>query len=101
MRDIIEQTFDVELYNPVILPASLTRDANCIQRRFTRSVAVGVLQEYGIEIRLNNLFDDHLRDSIAHSGHTPSELHSLPIDLGDRRPLPIPFIPYVGERLRF
>jgi hypothetical protein len=25
----------------------------------------------------------------------------LPIDLGDRRPLPIPFIPYVGERLRF
>jgi hypothetical protein len=83
VRDIIEQTFDVELYNPVILPASLTRDANCIQRRFTRSVAVGVLQEYGIEIRLNDLFDDHLRDSIAHSGNTQDPFAPTLLGNGD------------------
>src|SRR6478736_7883119 len=56
--------------NPVIFPAPLTRGSNRVQGRFPRSVAVGVWQEYGIQIRLYKLFDHHLRDTIAYGGHT-------------------------------
>ena len=70
MRKIIKQTSYVELQNPIVFPAPLARDPNRIQSRFSRSVAVGVWQEYGIQIRLNQLFDHHLRDSIADRGHT-------------------------------
>src|SRR6266481_6088581 len=67
MVDVVEQTFYVELQNPVIFPAPLTRGSNRVQGRFPRSVAVGVWQEYGIQIRLYKLFDHHLRDTIASS----------------------------------
>ena len=42
MVDVVEQSFDVELYNPVIFPASLARDADGIERRFPRPIPVGV-----------------------------------------------------------
>src|SRR6266436_1450485 len=57
-----------------MFPAPLTRDPHRVQSRFSRSVAVGVVQEYRIEIRLNQLLDHHLRDSIAHRGHTQNPL---------------------------
>ena len=38
VRDVVEQTFDIELQNPVILPATLARNAYRIQSRFSRSV---------------------------------------------------------------
>jgi len=44
VRDVVEQTFDVEFKDPVIFPAPLARDAYRIQRRFIRPVAVGVRQ---------------------------------------------------------
>jgi hypothetical protein len=37
--------------------------------RIVRS-AVRVRQEYGFQIRLNKVFDYHLRDTIAYGGHT-------------------------------
>src|ERR1700681_1026710 len=65
-----QQSSQRELKNPVILPAPLTRDPHGVQSRFSRSVTIGVRQEDRIEIRLYQLFDNHLRDAIADSGHT-------------------------------
>jgi len=70
MRKIVKQSFDVELQDPIIFPAPLTRDAHGIQGRFSRPVTVRVRQEDGFQFRLNHLFDHHLRDPIADSGHT-------------------------------
>jgi len=70
MRKIVKQPFDVELQNPVIFPAPFTRDAHGVQSRSSRPVTVRVRQEDGFQFRLNHLFDHHLRDPIADSGHT-------------------------------
>src|SRR5215472_14881786 len=52
MVDIIKQTFDIELQDPIIFPAPFTRNAYGIERRFLRPVAVGVCQEYLVQIRV-------------------------------------------------
>jgi len=70
MRKIVKQAFDVELQDPVVLPAPLTRNTHGIQSRFARSVTVGVRQEDGFQFRLNRLLDHHLRNPVADSGHT-------------------------------
>jgi hypothetical protein len=38
--NIVEQTFDIELQNPVIFPAALTRDPDGIERRFPGPIAI-------------------------------------------------------------
>src|SRR5271166_3109639 len=48
-----------------------------------RPVAVGVRQEYGIEIRLNQLFDHHLRDPVAYGGHTQNPFAPTLLRNGD------------------
>ena len=101
MRKIIKQTSYVELQNPIVFPAPLARDPNRIQSRFSRSVAVGVWQEYGIQIRLNQLFDHHLRDSIADRGHSAGELHLYPTKLWDRVRSRTRFTRYVANSLSF
>jgi hypothetical protein len=50
MVDIIKQTFDIELQDPIIFPAPLTRNAHSIERRLLRPVATGVCQEYLVQI---------------------------------------------------
>lgn len=99
--DVVEQSSDVEFQSSIVSPAALARNCDGVQRRFLRPIPIGVRQKDGFQKRFEDCFDDRLRHAIRHRRHTPSELRSLPIDLGDRRPLPIPFIPYVGERLRF
>ena len=85
MVDIIKQTFDIELQDPIIFPAPFTRNAHGIKRRFLRPVAIGVCQEYLVQIRLNELFDNHLSDSISYSWHDCVELHLGPANLWDLR----------------
>jgi hypothetical protein len=68
--DVVEQAFYVEFQYPIILPAPLTRDTHGVQGRLSRPVAVRIWKEDRIQIRFNQLFDHHLRDTVAHSGHT-------------------------------
>src|SRR5260370_42508580 len=70
VREVVKQAFDVEVENPVVPPTPFTCDAYSIQRRFSRPVAIGVRQEDRIQLRLTQLLDYHLCDSIADSGHT-------------------------------
>lgn len=51
--DVVEQSFDVELYNPIVLPAPLSRDAYGIESRFAGSVAIGIRQKDWVESQLN------------------------------------------------
>src|SRR5262249_22503583 len=83
--DIIEWTFDIKLEDPLIFPASLTRNTHSIERRFLRPVAIGVYQEYLVQIRLDELFDNHLSNSISYRRHDCVELHLGPANLWDLR----------------
>ena len=42
MVDVIKQTLDIKLKNPIVSPASLTRYPNGIKRGFSRPIAIGV-----------------------------------------------------------
>lgn len=64
VRKVVEQPLDVELKDPIVLPASLARHSYCIQGRFTRPVAIGVRQKDRFQVRLDQLFDHHLRDPV-------------------------------------
>src|SRR5271166_551352 len=68
---------------PIIFPTPFTRDAYRLQSRLSRSVAVRVRQEYGVQVRLNQLFDHHLRDPIAYGGHTQNPFASVLLWNGD------------------
>jgi hypothetical protein len=67
--DVVEQSFDVELEDPVVFPAPLARNADSIVRRFSRPIAIGVCQKYWVQVRLNELFDNHLGHAIRYGGH--------------------------------
>src|ERR1022692_4892214 len=64
-----------------MFPTPLTRHSYSLQSRFARSVTVGIRQEYGFHVALNQLFDHHLCDTIAHRGHPQNPL--APILLGN------------------
>jgi len=83
MVDVVEQTLDVEFQNPVVVPATLPRHTHRVERRSSGPIAVGVAQEYRVQVRLNHLLDHHLGHAIRHGWHTPSELHSDPTSLWD------------------
>ena len=85
VRKIVEQALYIKLQNPIIFPAPLSRDPNGVQRRFPRPVAIGVCQEYLVQIRLYELFDNHLSNSIRYSWHGCVELHLGPANLWDLR----------------
>jgi hypothetical protein len=68
--DVVKQALDVKFQDPVTLPASLSRDPNCIQRRFIRPVAIGICQEDWVQDRLNHQLNHHLCHAIRYSRHT-------------------------------
>ena len=70
MVDVVEQGLDVELDDPVILPASPPDDAYCVQGGIPWTVAVRVAVKHRLEYRLKDLLDHGLRDSIRHRRHT-------------------------------
>jgi hypothetical protein len=45
--NVVEQTSDIELQYPVVLPAPLSRNPYSVQRRFVRPVPIGVCQKDG------------------------------------------------------
>src|SRR6266705_4339015 len=66
-----------------MFPAPLTRDADSIECRFPRPITIGVRQKDGFQVRLNELFNDHLSHAIRHSGHTQNPLPSRLLRNGD------------------
>jgi hypothetical protein len=50
MIEVIEQSPDVELYNPVVVPAAASGDGNGLQRRFPRPITVGIIAEDRIKL---------------------------------------------------
>jgi hypothetical protein len=102
VRDRVEIFRQVGVDDVGIAPAHQpVRFLDGIDRATTRSIAIGAVLEVRLEDRLQHDLGGGLNYPVPDRRHTPSELHSSPIDLGDRRRSPIPFIPYVGERLRF
>jgi len=81
--NIVEQTFDVELQNPIEPPAALTRHADGIECRFTRSIAIRIRQKDWIQIRLDELLHNHLSHAIGYSGHTQNPFTSRLLGYGD------------------
>ena len=50
----------------------------------SRPTAVGVRQEDSIKFRLDGLLDHHLRNPLAHGGHSAGELHFCPTNIWNR-----------------
>src|ERR1700740_951107 len=81
--DIVEQTFYVELENPIVSPATLTRDTYGIESRFSRSIAIRVCQKDWIQTRLDQLLHNRLSYAICYGGHTQNPLASRLLGYGD------------------
>ena len=66
MIEIVEQASDVELYNPVIVPAAAPGDRDGLQRRFPRPIAIGIVAEDRINLWLQPHLHRCLRDSVGY-----------------------------------
>jgi site-specific DNA recombinase len=66
LRDVIEETLDVQIDDPVIAPASLPRLPHCIQGRLPRSIPVGIRMEQRVHRRLQSRLHHLLRDPIRY-----------------------------------
>jgi hypothetical protein len=82
--DVVKKTFDIKLQDPIILPATLTRDAYRIERRLSRPIAVRVWQEIGLYRWLKRLLDHHLGHSIRHGGYAEHALSAILLGNGYR-----------------
>src|SRR3712207_6053323 len=77
MVQIVEETLNIEVDAPVIPPAPLPCCRDCIQRRLSGSVAIGVRMEVWFHLRLQIQLDDHLGHSVRHGGNTELSLASI------------------------
>ena len=67
--DVVEESLDVEIKNPVVAPASLPRHTYRIERRFAWAVPIGILVELGIHLRFQMMFDHHLGYAVRNRGY--------------------------------
>ena len=63
VRNGIKERFDVQIYDPVDLPAAFPRHPDRVERRTAGSIAVGVR----MELRLHQGLQDHLDDRLRHA----------------------------------
>ena len=101
MIEIVEQASNVELYNPVIVPAAAPGDRDGLQRRFPRPIAIGIVAEDRINPWLQPHLHRRLRDPIGHRRHSAGELHLYPTKLWDRVRSLTRFTRYVANSLSF
>jgi hypothetical protein len=70
VRDVIEQTFDIELKQPIVSPASLPGYGNCVKGRFLGPISVGIRQKVRLHFRFEIHLRHHLGDSILYRWDT-------------------------------
>ncbi len=64
--DVIEETLDVQVQDPVGAPAALPRLPDRLQRRLARSLPIGVWMQHTLLVRLRDLLDHHLGHPVCH-----------------------------------
>jgi hypothetical protein len=69
MSNVVEQTTDVVLENPVALPAALAGHRECVMGGFARAVPVGVGVKYRLQQRFQHQNHRRLGDPITHGGY--------------------------------
>ena len=84
MRDVVKQALDVELQNPIVLPASLARHLQGIERRLAGPITVGVWKKDGFQNRFKDCFDDHLRYPIRHRRNAENPFPAILLRNGHR-----------------
>jgi hypothetical protein len=67
MRNGIKEGSDIQIDDPVSLPAAFPCHAYRIKRRTSGSIAVGVAVEHGFHQRLQDHLGDRLRHAIGNS----------------------------------
>jgi len=68
-RHLVEEPLDIQIDDPVVLPAPLPTHPDRVQRRLSRPVAIGVLVEPGLHQRLQELGHHRLRDPVSDRRH--------------------------------
>src|SRR5215510_3229039 len=66
MIDGVEEALEVQIQHPGKSPAALARHREGLVRRSTRPVAVGILMEVRVDLRLQTLLHDHLCHPVCH-----------------------------------
>jgi hypothetical protein len=64
--EIIEQTSDVELNDPVVVPAAASGDGDRRQRRLPRPITIRIIAEDRINPWLMSHLHRRLRDPVGH-----------------------------------
>ena len=87
MINVIKESFDIKIQNPIKLPAMTTCRIECIQCRFPRTIPVGILIEHRFQFRLQIQFNRHLCNSVSHgrNAKSPSPARLGYQDCSDRR----------------
>ena len=77
--EFVEQPADVELYNPVVVPASASGDSDRLQRRFSRAITIEIIAEDRIKPWLQPHLHRHrrLRDPVGHCRDANSRTRCL------------------------
>jgi hypothetical protein len=65
MVDIVEQSFDVKLDHPVILPTAPPDQSNRVMRRAPGPVPIGVPMKHRLQVRLKHPLHDGLCHSVG------------------------------------
>lgn len=68
--NIVEEPFDVQVNNPVVVPATLACLPYRLMSRFPWSVTVGIRVEVILQFRLQYLLGHHLGYAVSNRGDT-------------------------------
>ena len=83
MIDLIQSPFEVKFHHPVESPAPFSSDGNRLLGRPSRPISIRIRMEHRVQLRLDDLFDDGLRNPIRHSGDGQRELHLSTVRIWD------------------
>ena len=70
MADAVKETFDVEVKNLVVSPATLTCNLYGLDRRLLWPISIGVRMEILLQDRLQVSFDYRLGNAVCHRWNT-------------------------------
>src|SRR3954453_1125582 len=68
--DLVEEALDVQIEHPIVIPTTASGHEQCIMRRFSWTISIGILVEHGFQDRLQVTLDDHLSDSVGDRWNT-------------------------------
>jgi len=91
MVDIVKETLDVEVKNPVVSPAPLSCNPYGLNRRLLWPIPIRIRMEILFQDRFQVSLDYHLCNAICHRWDSSRQQHIITVTIWDGQRLLIPF----------